>query len=94
MQLFRLSVEPCDFHLQYRAKVTLEPERYTFGEILELGYAQLPDAVLPYLNPSRYCESDRLTHFAMRLFGNYKPGFSQVSAICDWINQNLDYQPG
>jgi transglutaminase-like putative cysteine protease len=50
--------------------------------------------VLPYLNPSRYCESDRLTHFALRMFGNDEPGFSRVTAICDWINNNLDYQPG
>jgi transglutaminase-like putative cysteine protease len=22
------------------------------------------------------------------------PGFSRVAAICDWINSNIDYQPG
>jgi transglutaminase-like putative cysteine protease len=54
----------------------------------------LPNEVLTYLNPSRYCESDRLTHFALRIFGDIEPGFSRVTAICDWIHNNLDYQSG
>jgi transglutaminase-like putative cysteine protease len=28
------------------------------------------------------------------MFGNIEPGFSRVTAICDWINNNLDYQAG
>jgi len=28
------------------------------------------------------------------MFGNVEPGFSRVTAICDWINNNLDYQAG
>lgn len=94
IQVYRLTVEPCDLHLQYRANVDLRPEIYATAGIVETGYSQLPYEVLPYLNPSRYCESDRLAHFAMRTFGNVLPGFSRVTAICDWINTNLDYQLG
>jgi transglutaminase-like putative cysteine protease len=94
IQVFRLTVEPCDLQLQYRATVYLSPERYDTSGIIETGYSQLPNEVLPYLNPSRYCESDRLTHFALQTFGNVQPGFSRVTAICDWINSNLDYQSG
>jgi len=94
IQVYRLTVEPCDLQLQYRATVDLSPEIYATSGIVEAGYSQLPNEVLPYLNPSRYCESDRLTHFALRMFGNVQPGFSRVTAICDWINSNLDYQPG
>lgn len=94
IQVHRLYVEPCDLKLQYRAKVDLRPEIYDTLGIIETRYSQLPNEVLPYLNPSRYCESDRLTHFALRMFGNVPPGFSKVTAICDWINNNLDYQPG
>ena len=92
--IYRLNVEPCEFHLQYRANVDLHPEIYDASGILELSYFQLPNEVLPYLNPSRYCESDRLTHFALRMFGNLKPGYSRIISICDWINANLDYQVG
>ena len=94
IQVYRLTVEPCDLQLQYRANVNLFPEMYDTSGVIETGYSQLPNEVLPYLNPSRYCESDRLAHFALRMFGNTQPGFSRVTAICDWINSNLDYQPG
>ncbi|MDD5266128.1 MAG: transglutaminase family protein [Methylococcales bacterium] len=94
IQLYRLTVEPCDLQLQYRANVELYPEIYDTSGIIETGYSQLPNEVLTYLNPSRYCESDRLTHFALRVFGNVEPGFSRVTAICDWINSNLDYESG
>jgi transglutaminase-like putative cysteine protease len=94
IQLYRLTVEPCDLQLQYRALVDLRPEIYDTSGIPEDAYAQIPNEVLPYLNPSRYCESDRLTHFALRMFGSAPPGFSRVTAICDWINSNIDYQVG
>jgi transglutaminase-like putative cysteine protease len=94
IHVYRLTVEPCDLQLQYRAKVELRPEFYDTSGIIETGYSQLPNEVLPYLNPSRYCESDRLTRFALRTFGGIDPGFSRVTAICDWINSNLDYQLG
>jgi len=94
IQVYRLNAEPCDLQLQYRATVELRPEIYDTSGIIETGYSQLPNEVLPYLNPSRYCESDRLTHFALRMFGSFEPGFSRVTAICDWINSNLDYQSG
>jgi transglutaminase-like putative cysteine protease len=93
-QVYRLYVEPCDLQLQYYATVDLHPEIDDTSGINETGYAQLSNEVLPYLNPSRYCESDRLSRFALRMFGNVAPGFSRVTAICDWIHNNLDYQPG
>ncbi|MGZ8151847.1 MAG: transglutaminase-like domain-containing protein [Methylococcaceae bacterium] len=94
IQVYRLTVEPCELQLSYRANVDLRPEIYNTSWIVETGYSQLPNEVLPYLNPSRYCESDRLSHFALRQFGNVPPGFYRVTAICDWINSNLDYEPG
>jgi transglutaminase-like putative cysteine protease len=93
-KLHRLTVEPCEFRLQYSATIELRHERYGTSEIIENQYAELPIEVLPYLNPSRYCESDRLGHFAARLFDDIPPGFSRVTAICDWINSNIDYQLG
>jgi transglutaminase-like putative cysteine protease len=92
--VYRLTVEPCDLQLQYRAIVELRPEFYDTSGIIETGYSLLPNEVLPYLNPSRYCESDRLSYFALRTFGDIAPGFSRVTAICDWTNSNLDYRSG
>ena len=94
IQVYRLTVEPCELQLQYRANVDLRPEIYAPSGIPEDSYSQIPNEVLPYLNPSRYCESDRLTHFALQTFGSAQPGFSRVTTICDWINSNIDYQVG
>jgi len=49
---------------------------------------------LPYLNPSRYCESDRLAKFAYDEFGSLDPGYARVSAIVEWVHRHLDYVPG
>ena len=50
--------------------------------------------MLPYLNPSRYCESDRLATFAMAEFGRLDRGYSRVAAICQWTHDHLNYLPG
>lgn len=54
----------------------------------------LPDAVLSYLLPSRYCESDRFHHLASEITLGYKPGYNQVAAIVNWLRGNVRYQPG
>jgi transglutaminase-like putative cysteine protease len=94
LQVYRLFVELGELQIQYHAQVLLQPDVYDPTQIAETGYQQLPYEVLPYLNPSRYCESDRLTHFAMRQFGDTPQGYGRVTAICDWINSHLDYQAG
>ena len=54
----------------------------------------LPVSQLPFLLPSRYCESDRLGHFAADLVRGMTPGYLQVNRVCDWIRGNLPYTPG
>lgn len=83
-----------DLTLQYRAKVMLQPEVDDPPTIQETEHFQLPYEVLPYLNPSRYCESDRLNRLALREFENVAPGYSRVATICDWTHDRLDYVSG
>jgi transglutaminase-like putative cysteine protease len=52
---------------------------------------QLPDEVLPFLLPSRYCEVDRLSDIAWKLFGQTAPGWLRVQAICDWVNEHITF---
>ena len=54
----------------------------------------LPNAVLPYLLPSRYCESDRFGDLAWKIVANTMPGYDQVSKIVDWIRFSIQYIPG
>ena len=93
-RIVRLQAKVGDFSLQYQATVTLEPEVDDPPAIMEAEHPELPSEVLPYLNPSRYCESDRLLRLAGKEFGEIAPGYSRVAAICDWTHARLDYVAG
>lgn len=54
----------------------------------------LPDQVLPYLLPSRYCESDRFGDLARELVDGELPGYDQVGKITDWVRHSIRYIPG
>jgi transglutaminase-like putative cysteine protease len=54
----------------------------------------LPDETLLYTLPSRYCLSDVLFERAWQLFGDTRPGWSCVQAICDWVHDELRFQYG
>lgn len=54
----------------------------------------LPDAVLPYLAASRYCETDLLGELAWDLFGQVAPGWARVQAICDFAHAHLAFSYG
>lgn len=55
---------------------------------------QLPPEVLPFLFPSRYCESDRLVGLASQLFGHLPPGYATVEGLCGWIHEHIEYRYG
>jgi len=93
-RIVRLQAKVGDFSLQYQATVTLEPEVDDPPTIMEAEHPELPSEVLPYLNPSRYCESDRLLRLAGKEFVEIAPGYSRVAAICDWTHARLDYVAG
>jgi transglutaminase-like putative cysteine protease len=49
----------------------------------------LPDEVLNYLLPSRYCDSDVLSTVAVNQFGHLLGGWQQVKAVCDFAHSAL-----
>jgi transglutaminase-like putative cysteine protease len=54
----------------------------------------LPDTVLLYLLPSRYCESDRFGNLARDIVDGVQLGYDQVDRISDWIRNSIRYNPG
>lgn len=52
---------------------------------------QLPDDVLQYLLPSRYCEVDRFVPIAQDLFGWMMPGWTRAVAIRDWVHEKVRF---
>ncbi len=59
---------------------------------VEIQY--LPDAVLSFLLPSRYCESDRFHEMASEITADQRPGYNQVAAIVAWLHDKISYRPG
>ncbi len=55
---------------------------------------QLPPEVLPFLLPSRYCESDRFGDLAREITDDVLLGYDQVRKISDWVRESIDYTPG
>lgn len=54
----------------------------------------LPDDVLAYLLPSRYCEADRFGQMATEIVAGTAPGYDQVTAIQHWVSASIRYLPG
>lgn len=53
----------------------------------------LPDSVLTYLLPSRYCESDRFIDLAQDIVSGFIPGYDQVDALNRWLRANIEFNP-
>jgi transglutaminase-like putative cysteine protease len=54
----------------------------------------LPDDVIEYTLPSRYCPSDLFITEAWDLFGNIQSGWAQVQAVCDLLFMRVSYMSG
>ena len=60
----------------------------------ELPPGELPDDVLLYTLPSRYCLPDVLGEEAWTRFGSVPPGYRRVKAICDYVHDHLQFRYG
>jgi len=60
----------------------------------ETPVAELPDEVLSFVMPSRFCLPDELGHEAWQRFGALPPGWSRVQAIVDYVHGHLEFVPG
>lgn len=91
-RFLRVHAEPGSFTLSYAAVVDLVHYEAQPGSLPELSPLALPGEVLPYLYPSRYCQSDRLLTLANSQFGHLPLGYSRARAICDWVQQHVSFQ--
>jgi hypothetical protein len=56
--------------------------------------AKLDADVIPYIFPSRYCQSDKLQKLANKEFGKIENTYLKVLAINEWIYNNVEYISG
>ncbi|MBU0697002.1 MAG: transglutaminase family protein [Bacteroidetes bacterium] len=83
-----------NLNINYSAQVNQYCEIKGYDRIKDLNIAKLPANVLTYLNPSRYCQSDKLYRLANNMFGYKKDDFDKVSALTHWIYLNVAYLSG
>lgn len=93
-RFLRVIAEPGPFHVSYDGQVEVDMIDKDPAEIGEVPVADVPLDILPYLNPSRFCQSDLLGRFARREFEALAPGHQRVTAICNWIYEHVDYVRG
>jgi transglutaminase-like putative cysteine protease len=93
-QIHRFSPNAGTLRVMYAATVELSHHIGNPEEVVENAPGVLPPEVVPYLYPSRYCESDKLNRIAWRTFGHLQPGFTRIAGVCQWICDNVEYLRG
>lgn len=94
-RLIRLQIEePCYIAISYNATIDNAWKLVDMDGMIETPVYQLPAEVLQYLNPSRYCQSDKLFRLAHNMFGNIGNPFLTVLGMVEWIHTNVQYLSG
>lgn len=75
---------------RYAATLTIERATVDLATLGATPVTGLPAATIPYLLPSRYCESDQLEHFVRRTFAGLSGG-ALARALADWVHGHLTY---
>ncbi|MES2977211.1 MAG: transglutaminase family protein [Pseudomonadota bacterium] len=88
----RLQANAGHLAVGYEATVEIDHHVESPGQVGEVRVSDLPGMVLPYIYPSRYCQSDRLQKFATREFGGMPQGYSRARAICEWVQQHVRFE--
>ncbi len=81
--------------IAYEAQVALRnPADLIEPDVPETPVTSLPDDVLWFVMPSRFCLPDELGHEAWQRFGALTPGWGRVQAIVDYVHGYLQFVPG
>lgn len=81
------------FHAHYSAIVEIDRVVLPIAGLAAADPRDLPALVVPYLLPSRYCESDKFEAFVTDEFGQHTGG-TKILAMRDWIASHLSYVAG
>jgi transglutaminase-like putative cysteine protease len=92
----RIIIPPGSFEILASALVEAADAIDVQSDVLCAPVSTLPDDVLQFLLPSRYCQSDlpELGTLAAEIVGEMAPSYSQVETIRRWIQENIKYQYG
>jgi transglutaminase-like putative cysteine protease len=91
----RFAIDAGKTVLLYRAVVecSRDPDPIAMDAV-EVPAIELPDDLLHFVMPSRFCLPDELGHEAWQRFGDSTPGWHRVQAIVDFVHEHLVFTPG
>jgi transglutaminase-like putative cysteine protease len=81
------------FRADYRAIVEILRTPVDFATLGDTPIRAMPPETIPYLLPSRYCESDRLEGFVQQEFSGLSAG-PLATALTQWVAEHLTYACG
>ena len=93
-RFMRLKAANGPLTVRYDAIVDLNHFTAPPQQVGEVFIADLPGPVLPYLYPSRYCQSDVLSARAWELFGRPDRTLATVEEIERYVWENVEYRTG
>jgi len=79
-----------DFLARYEATVDVDRRPIPIDALPITPRGELPAEVIPYVWPSRYCESDRFEAFVSREFPGENHG-AKIVEMARWIHDHVDY---
>ena len=90
-RFMRLHADPGPLKLSYSATVNIAHHVAEPDTLAEVPVRHMPLDVMPYIYPSRYCQSDRLLKLAFNEFGQLWQGYSRVLAIQHWVQKHVAF---
>jgi transglutaminase-like putative cysteine protease len=91
----RFTINAGGSRIAYQAELLLtDPADASWPEATETPVESLPDEVLSFVMPSRFCLPDELGNVAWQRFGEVPPGWGRVQAIVDYVHGYLQFMPG
>jgi transglutaminase-like putative cysteine protease len=60
-------------------------------DAVQIPLDELPDDALVYLLGSRYCDTEKLSETAWKVFGHITGGWQRVQAICDYVHDRVEF---
>lgn len=92
-RVLHVQAPPGPLEVDYAARVLTTLHVADPVALAEIGVAELPFDVLPFLHESPFCPTEPLTRLAFRTFGRMKPGYARVATLCECVRDRTCFDP-
>lgn len=92
-RVLHVQAQPGPLEIDYSARVLTTPHTADPSALTEIGVAELPFDVLPFLHESPFCPTEPLTRLAFRTFGRMTPGHARVATLCQCVRDRTLFDP-